>query len=133
MTKRYLKTPEEVIQALKEGKIVETENNEYKLIDGMICGFQKQKGQWMLGHSIFESEEAYIEEPKPLKLEVGKFYKTRDGHKVFVAYIDRDCLDKYPPVCVVIIGTKNRYWVRIDGLRYTDRSAADIVAPWEEH
>lgn len=44
MTKRYLTTPEEVTAALKEGKVVKTEINEYKLIDGMICGFHKQNG-----------------------------------------------------------------------------------------
>ena len=33
--KKYLKTPEEVISALKEGKTVHSDCGEYKIIDGV--------------------------------------------------------------------------------------------------
>lgn len=132
MTRRYLKTPEEVTKALKEGKVVETKINKYKLIDGIICGFHKQDEQWMLGHSIFEYENAYIEEPEPFKLEVGKFYKTRRGDKVVCLchrgdyYIHR--LNSY------IVG----YWVDktgrmlFNGVPERTETDSDVVALWED-
>lgn len=85
----------------------------------------------MLGHSIFEYEEAYIEEPEPLKLEVGKFYKTRDGRKAWVV----ECTDKNGVYPFVVAAQKERnvYSVAKDGRRYfEDTDRTDLVAPWEE-
>lgn len=131
MTKRYLKTPEEVINALKEGKVVKSENKKYKLIDGIICAFHEQYGnkQWIVGHSIFEYEDAYIEEPEPLKLEVGKFYKTRGGKKVIVLADTRK--EKF---FVAQIGKwTNSYTVRKNGHIYEKaENDFDLVAPWED-
>lgn len=128
--KRYLKTPEEVIQALKEGKVVETKINNYKLIDGIICGFRKQDGQWMLGHSIYE--EPYIDEPEPLKLEVGKFYKTRAGKKAWIVYASKDTHDYYP-FCCIVLGGNEVYYVNEQGFVVsTETSELDLVAHWED-
>ena len=41
--KRYLKTPEEVMQALKEGKTVETDMTYYVLKDGIFNCYAKNK------------------------------------------------------------------------------------------
>ena len=81
--KRYLKTPEEVIKALKEGKVVKSKNVKYRLIDGIICSFNKENGRkmWTVCNSISEYEKAYIDEPEPFKIEVGKWYETHDHQK----------------------------------------------------
>lgn len=72
----------------------------------------------------------YIECPKPLKLEVGKFYKTRDGKKAFVFAISEK---SYNPLCVAIVGCKSTYEVTANG-KYFDGevTSEDLVAPWEE-
>lgn len=128
--KRYLKTQEEVTQALREGKTVQTNEMEYGIINNLIVGFDKIVREIYINPAIRLSEKPYIEEPEPLKLEVGKFYRTRDGRKVVVTYITSGFPDRYP-VCVLIMGTTKMYWVKIDGLKDTGNLALDLVAPWE--
>lgn len=131
--KRYLKTKEEVTQALREGKTVQTNEMEYGIINNLIVGFDKIVREISINPAIRLSENPYINEPEPLKLEVGKFYRTRGGRKVAITYIcqEPEWGDRYP-VCVVIIGTTKMYWVRIDGMKGTDSGSLDLVAPWEE-
>nr|DAJ72174.1 MAG TPA: hypothetical protein [Caudoviricetes sp.] len=133
MTKRYLKTPEEVVQALKEGKTVETDIMYYVLKDGLLNCYVKNKtgSLWSVNPAIYDTERPYVEEPKQLKLEVGKFYKTRDGRKAFVyAKIGIDC--PYP-FCVVKDGKLDAYNVSAEGKKGNDEQTLDLVAPWEEH
>lgn len=81
MKKVYLNTPEEVIKALKEGKEVlggET-GLKYTLMDGFIIG--KLGNDFSVGTNIIHKEKPFILEEEPLKIEVGKFYKTRNGKK----------------------------------------------------
>ena len=65
MKKVYLETPEAVIKALKEGNVVKSKNVKYRLIDGIICSLNEDDGRtmWTVGNSIFEYEDAYIDEP----------------------------------------------------------------------
>lgn len=99
MTKRYLTTPEEVTAALKEGKVVlDRTGNKYKSINGFIV-VSFISGEWGVDPFIGNHEGLYVEEPKPLKLEVGKFYKTRDGRKAFVYTITEEAA--YP--CWVVL------------------------------
>lgn len=129
--KRYLKSPEEVVQALKDGKVVESEGYSYKLVNGVICSFYKQGYyKWNVGGAIFQSDEPYIDEPESLKLEVGKFYKTRNGKKAFVY---GKIGIKYPyPFYVALIGKLDTYNVNAEGKHTDDRHPLDLVAPWEE-
>lgn len=132
--KRYLKTPEEVIRALKEGKTVETDMKFYVLKDGLLNCYAKSKtGSWWTVNSvIYDSDMPYVEEPDALKLEVGKFYKTRDGRKAWVV----ECTDKKGVYPFVVAAQKERnvYSVAKDGRRYfDDTDETDLVAPWEEH
>lgn len=80
MAKRYLKTPEEVIQALKEGKIIRDNESQWTLLEGCIVRKDNDFDTWVVNDFISgEYRGLYIEEPESLKLEVGKFYKTRRG------------------------------------------------------
>lgn len=129
--KKYLKTPEEVTSALKEGKVVlDRTGNKYKSINGFIA-VSYIGGGWGLNAFIGNNEGFYIKEPEPLKLEVDKFYKTRDGRKAWVA----ECTDKKGAFPFVVAAQKeyNMYRVAKDGRRYfDDTDETDLVAPWEE-
>lgn len=127
--KRYLKTPEEVTQALKEGKVVlDRTGNKYKSINGFIV-VSYISGGWGVDPFIGNHEGLYVDEPEPLKLEVGKFYKTRDGKKAIILNIS-----EFKNCYVAIVGTNSTYYVGPSGLYSTDRSENDydLVAPWEE-
>ncbi|WP_428057217.1 hypothetical protein [Candidatus Avelusimicrobium fimicolum] len=128
--KRYLKTPEEVIQALKEGKTIKSEHGyAYELKDNFII-------QTLLGKirsintTIFFDEYYYINEPEPLKLEVGKFYKTRNGRK---AWIVEGTEDDTFPFRVAAQKESAVYTVTKEGKRFSEgMSGSDLVAPWED-
>lgn len=131
MTKKYLKTPEQVVQALKEGKTVKSDYGyAYELKDNFIIQTFKEKIK-SINTTIYFDEDYYIEKPEPLKLEVGKFYKTRSGKKAFV-YTRSSSPYSYP-FYVVIIGKIDTYCCTVDGKYSTnEESAKDLVAPWEE-
>lgn len=116
---------------MKEGKVVlDRAGNKYKKINGFIA-VSYIGGGWGLNAFIGNNEGFYIEEPEPLKLEVGKFYKTRSGKKAFV-YTRRSSPYFYP-FYVVIIGKIDTYCCTVDGKYSTnEESAKDLVAPWEE-
>ena len=134
--KRYLKTIEEVIQALKDGKTVEDKDYKYRLVSGIICSVDKEEEQkgcsnWIVGETIFKWAKPYVMEPEVLKLEVGKFYKTRDGRKAFVyAKIGIDC--PYP-FCVVKAGKLDAYNVNEEGKQAAAEQPLDLIAPWKEN
>lgn len=130
--KRYLKTEEEVTQALREGKTVQTNEMEYDIINNLIVGFDKIVREISINPAIRLSENPYVNEYEQLKLEVGKFYKTRDGRKVIIlAYY---CEEKVYPYLVARIGVwEAPYRARKNGcLDEKEADAWDIVAPWEE-
>lgn len=131
--KKYLKTPEEVIDALRDGKeIFDNLNNKYKLIDGFVTNRIKGGG-WGLNYYIGDTDGLYVEESEPLKLEVGKFYKTRDGRKAIVLNVVKDDTRSCPVRVVVVDNTYEPYFVRKSGRLYkNEENAWDIVAPWEE-
>lgn len=124
--KKYLKTPEEVISALKEGKTVHSDCGEYKMIDGLIVF--ESGGLCTLNAGLMLNEKPFVKEAEPFKIEVGKFYKTRDGNKArcFVITpkeasftVDGKCgtIETYPGGLVSIDGSKG---------------PCDIIGPWEE-
>lgn len=126
--KRYLETPEEVIDALQEGKTVFAKSGErYKLYKGLVVG--KLKKSALINSYICETDEPYIEEPESLKIEVGKFYKTRAGEKArcyltgeHKAYFTIDGSYGYISVYLETGGS----WK--DG----EKSDYDIIGPWED-
>lgn len=134
MTKRYLKTPEEVIQALQDKKeVFDFLDNNYKLVNGIII-YRTQKGDWGINAHIGRADKLYVNEPESLKLEVGKFYKTRRGDKVIVLYINDKADAGCWPVLVAVVGKVNcSYSVSKTGGYFSsgNGTAWDIVAPWE--
>lgn len=129
--KRYLETPEEVINALKDGKVVYEENcpdYSFKLIENIIVA--KYKDSFEVGSMVSIGNEPYVLEEEPLKIEVGKFYKTRDGRKAYV-YTKID-FDYAYPFCVVRAGKLDSYNVNKDGKEAAYEQPLDLVAPWEE-
>lgn len=132
--KRYLKTPEEVIDALQAGKTLYDEvgaGSKWRLYKGVLIR-RDNDGYSITNAPIHKEWNVYTDEPEPLKLKVGKFYKTRDGRKAWIT--ERD--DNYGafPFKVAAQQQPGFYYVAKDGKRYSDRldDATDLVAPWEE-
>ena len=130
MKKVYLETPEAVIKALKEGKTIKNDHwYSYELKDNFIV--QKILGKIRsINTTIFLDEDYYILEEEPLKIEVGKFYKTRDGRKAFV------CANTYTGLCWVVIidsSADRTFCCTVDGMFCPgEENEKDLVAPWEE-
>ena len=127
MKKVYLETPEAVIKALKEGKEVRDENNySFKIVDGFIVA--TDANEFFVGDSIYSECKPYILEEEPLKIEVGKWYETRDHQKAR---------------CFAITARGACYSFTIDNgfVFYTYKGgkygiekecSLDIIAPWKE-
>lgn len=132
--KRYLKSPEEVIDALVAGKVVcDEDNSQWKLYKGFIVRKDNDSDIWVVNDHIYSILTGlYVNEPKPLKIEVGKFYKTRDGEKVIV--LSDECKEKDYPYSVAVVGKWTiPYTLRKNGCVYEDGvNAYDIIAPWNE-
>ena len=134
MTKRYLKTPEEVVQALKAGKEVFSfvADFKYKMIDGVICRYSGTR--WILNSCLDGMEKLYVDEPEPLKLEVGKFYKTRGGQRAIVLGIEKNNKDGFPLHVALMDAYSASFYVTTSG-QYNSSGSKDnndLVAPWEE-
>lgn len=134
--KKYIceMAPEEVAKLLQEGKIIKdfTSDAEYKLINGLLYNSNTKS----LGGSIylddkvlyFEIEEETIKEHFEIT-ETG-LYKTRDGSRAFVAYIE----DVGPyPVKGKIEGTSEEFsWTRKGFNIDNEIFNTDIISKWEE-
>ena len=127
--KRYLKTPEEVMQALKEGKTVETDMTYYVLKDGLLNCYAKNKtgSWWSINSGIYDSDRPYILEEEPFKIEVGKWYETRDHQKA-------RCFKVNPGLCFFTIDNVGNFNTLTNGNYYIQgkTSNLDIIGPWEE-
>lgn len=129
MKKVYLETPEAVIKALKEGKVIKDDNGySYKLVDGFIVS--TYKNHFIVGDNIFNIDNhPYILEEEPLKIEVGKFYKTKNGRKAWVVSRQQD---EHYPYIIAILDEVDAYAVTKDGRFYDDRSYSfDLVGQWD--
>lgn len=127
--KRYLKTLEEVIDALQAEKFVrDDEGYIYKMYKGVI--FWRKEEQWHVAPTICHDYGLYVDEPEPLKLEVGKFYKTRNGKKAFVF---AKITNYSYPFYVATVGELNAHSVNAEGRQTNSEPLPlDLVSPWEE-
>ena len=132
MKKVYLETPEAVIKALKDGKEVRDKYGSIcKLVDGIIIS--KLNNFFEIGKPIRSVNKPYIFEEEPLKIEVGKFYKTRSGNKVIVLHVNKNDISGFPVSVAVVGSTDTLYFVSRTGGHPNDfTSEWDLVAPWEE-
>lgn len=125
--KKYLKTPEEVIDALHAGKKVHGDfADEYRFYRGFLIA--KREGYYAINAAISEMEDPYIEESEPLKIEVGKFYKTRGGEKARCFYVNKR--EAY----FTIDGECQLFATYLAGnyLSNKEPSEYDIIGPWED-
>lgn len=63
--KRYLKTPEEVIDALQAGKTLTDGRTTWKMYKGWFVRYGQRNG-WSVGDSITSCYDVYVDEPNPL-------------------------------------------------------------------
>ena len=133
MTKKYLKTPEEVIQALQDKKeVFDFLGNNYKLVNGIII-YRTQKGGWGINARIGHSDKLYVNEPEQIKLEVGKFYKTRCGKKAII--LGKEDVDDGFPIHIALMDYyANAFYVSVSGRYNIDGSdnELDLISPWED-
>lgn len=128
MKKVYLETPEDVIKALKDGKEVfldEGGAGKVVLIDGFCV--KQWNDQFNINYTINLRDKPYIFEEETLKIEVGKWYETRDHRKA-------RCYDVDSGVCYFTIDhcicfttdTKGIYW------KGQEEDDLDIIGHWKE-
>ena len=125
MKKLYLETPEAVIKALKAGKVIKDEDGySYKLVDGFIVA--ADKNDFIVGDSIFSVNTPYTLEKEPLKIEVGKWYETRDHQKARCFIVEKErCHFTIDNHCHFFT---NRSGVNLDN----ETSRYNIIGLWEE-
>lgn len=126
MKKVYLETPEAVIKALKEGKEVRDKYGSIcKLVDGIIIS--KLNNFFEIGKPIRSVNKPYILEEEPLKIEVGKWYETRDRQKA-------RCYRGDGRLFLFTIDNVGNFSTLINGNYNITGVIAnlDIIGPWEE-
>ncbi len=72
--------------------------------------------------------DIYYEKPDPLKIECGKYYKTRDGRKACVVFYEED--KKAPFRGLVSREDRTKYWTE-NGISWFG-SEYDLVSEWKE-
>ena len=125
MKKVYLETPEAVIKALKEGKVIRDENNySFKIVDGFIVA--TYDGYFYIGYTIYGIDKPYILEEEPLKIEVGKWYETRDHQKARCFMVEKER-------CHFTIDHYCRFFTNKNGIHLdNETSRYDIIGLSEE-
>ena len=125
MKKVYLETPEAVIKVLKEGKEIKDQyNNSFKIVDGFIVATYDD--DFYIGYTIHSINKPYILEEEPLKIEVGKWYETRDHQKA-------RCYRGEGNLFFFTIDNIGNFNTMINGNYYLTgkTSNLDIIGPWE--
>lgn len=129
MKKVYLNTPEEVIKALKDGKEIFLEEGgagKVKLIDGFCV--KQWHDQFNINYTINLRDKPYILlEEEPLKIEVGKWYETRDHQKA-------RCYRGDGRLFFFTIDNVGNFSTLINGNYNLNGGTAnlDIIGPWDK-
>lgn len=149
MNKVYLSGIQEITKALKDGKVVFEEypsNHTYRhrairLINGILISSYVGKTNnsiFMNDYICLNSEDTkfYYEEKEPVKLEVGKFYKTRDGEKVICVFKSTN-EDDNRPYFFSSVGGDGPFsmWTTEDGFcseNAKEKFKNDVVDYWED-
>lgn len=143
MKKVYLNTIEEAIKALRNGETVYNDMYScgdqpiYYMQDGVIISYYKESGRKYInsGSIEFKKDKFYCIEKEPIKLEVGKFYRTRDGEKVCCFYKYKTNYEfNWAFIKVNEQPDRAIFKSRDDGRQWTSENAYhgnDIVDYWE--
>lgn len=132
MKKVYLKTPEEVIKALKEGKEIRDDNDcVYKIIDGFIVSEREGEGEggkhgYLVGDWICMEYNPYIIEKEPLKIKVGEWYETRDHRKARCHSVSSRHYSFTIDNCTRFTTNKSGHYME------EEAHVLDIIGPWKE-
>lgn len=112
--KKYLKTIEEVSDALAAGKIIydKYEQKTWKDKNGFFTTETKSGKKYLSKPCIDVEDRIYIMEPKPLEVKLWHLYENKEGRKVFIIY-KGNWDDKY-----VFFGTLNN---SLDGYYYNNK------------
>ena len=110
---------------MKEGKAIKNESGySYKLVDGFIVA--TAKNEFFVGDTIFSYLRPYILEEGPLKIEVGKWYETRDHQKA-------RCFRVTDRTCSFTIDNGFVFCTYKDGKYGVEKECSlDIIGPWKE-
>ena len=124
--KKFLKTPEEVVEALKEGKTVYSGCGKYRMHNGIVV--QDHVTYFTVNPCLLSTENLYIKESESFKIEVGKFYKRRDGKKARCYYVN-GCAAYF-----TVDGELSVSSTLLAGNVFEDKEPCeyDIIGPWEE-
>ena len=124
--KKFLKTPEEVISVLKSGKTVYSDCGEYRMIDGLVV--YEESNLCLVNANLPLNEKPFLKESEPFKIEVGKFYKRRDGKKARCF-----CIEAHVAYFVVD-GESSAFSTYMTGNVFNSKEPCeyDIIGPWEE-
>lgn len=92
--KKYLKTIEEVSDALAAGKVVYFDDDRQDALkkdeNGMILLENKYETKLCVGCFLGIEDKPYILEPKPLEVKLWHLYENGRGEKVFIGYKHED-------------------------------------------
>lgn len=139
--KVYLNTAEEILDALQKGEAVYEDitggNIKYKMYNGVMVSEYSPKGSKFInsGTIFVENNRYYVYEKEPIKLEVGKFYKTRDGKKAICAYKTKSAKDDRPYFFSSVGGDEIfSMWTTRNGFCKDEERTynEDIVDYWED-
>lgn len=123
MEKVYLETPEAVIKALKEGKEIKDEDGySYKLVEGFIVC--TNGNNFFVGDNITSIHNPYILEKEPFKIEIGKWYETRDHQKA-------RCYQKVAGHFLFTIDDIGNFYTSYNG-SHSFSNGLDIIGYWED-
>ena len=136
---KYIDDLREVYKLLKQGLAVYCKTTDYRF---EMCGegdeiyvFDENNQIILIGCYLTRTERYYIDVQEPVKLESGKFYKTRDGRKVICYYIQHfNCnRDNFWMMELHKCVNPKRYAVYSGGNQFdTKESTDDIVDYWKD-
>lgn len=142
--KQYIKDmqPEEVIQRLKNGEILYTEDTDchYKMIDGILYKILSNS-KYVINDCISKQldSKCYFEVEEPFKIIESGFYKTKDGSKVYISWIKTYDMDGYnlpeeDYICYGIFGGGDNVftWDIFGKSILHNDGKIDIIGKWEE-
>lgn len=134
--KIYLNTlkDEEVIKRLKNGEVIHIEKNSYKIkmIDGMIVEKLEDCTVFGISFTVDSTNDFYFEEEEPFEITQLGFYKTRDGRKAYISYIDKNIVDRENVFGIIEGEPSPRRWFKYGRYDTNEKTKYDIIDKWED-